>query len=245
MTSTSVSKREAEIIDAITAHDLLIFGPQTVTRFLDISSRNAYRILTNMEDKGLVHRIARGEYVLTDTYQSRDTYELASHLEPASYVGFWTALHFHGLTEQVPRTIFVAVTKQKRSRHIHGQDVTFVRVHPDTFFGYQQYNTVVASDPEKTLLDCLRLQEYAGGIQHVYEAIPTTIDVDRLTRYAERLGNGAVAARIGYLLERKGLLEHQERLQSLVRSYSTLDQSGPRTNPVAKWKLYANVTLND
>lgn len=245
MSSRWVSKREAEVIDVMTDHDLLIFGPQEVRRLLDVSSRNAYRILTNMQNKGLVHRLARGEYVLTEIYDSRDTYDLASHLEPASYVGFWSALHFHGLTEQVPRTIFLAVTKQKRSRHIHGQEIRFVRVSPDTFFGYDQYNGVVASDPEKTLLDCLRLQDYAGGIQHVYQAIPEDIDVDRLIRYAERLGNGAVAARIGFLLERHGLLEDAERLQALVTSYTKLDQSRPRTNPVAKWKLYANVTLDD
>lgn len=245
MTSASVSKREAEVIDAVNSHGLLIFGPQTITQFLGISSRNAYRILTNMEEKGLITRISRGEYVLKETYESRDTYELVSALEPASYVGFWSALYFHGLTEQVPQTIFVAVTKQKRSRQIQGQQINFVRMNPDLFFGYDEFSGVVASDPEKTLLDCLHRQEYAGGIQHIYDAIPNDIDADRLIRHAERFGNGAVAARVGYLLDRKGLLENEDRLHSLVRSYTPLDQSGPRTNPVSKWKLYANVTLDD
>lgn len=127
---------------------------------------------------------------------------------------------------------------------MQGQTVRFVRVQPETFFGYAQYGRTVASDPEKTLLDCLRLQRY-GGVQLVYDAIPETLDVDRLVRYAERLGSGAVAARIGYLLDRKGLLDGRERLQSLLTSYSPLDQSGPRVGPVAEWKLYANVTLDD
>lgn len=84
MNSGPVSKREAEVIDAISDRDILIFGPSDVTRFLDVSSRNAYRILSNMDRKGLVHRLTRGEYVLTEDYDSRDTYELASQLEPAS-----------------------------------------------------------------------------------------------------------------------------------------------------------------
>lgn len=245
MNSTSISKREAEVIDAIEDRDIVVFGPRDVERFLTVSSRNATRILTNMVDKDLIRRLGRGEYVLTETYDSRDSYELASHLEPASYIGFWSALHFHGLTEQVPRTIFIAVTKQKRSRHIQGQTVRFVRVSPATFFGYDQYGGTVVSTPEKTLLDCLRLQEYAGGIQLVYDAIPPDLDVDRVIQYAHRLGNGAVAARLGYLLERNGLLDGRDRLQSLVSSYAKLDQSGERTNPIAEWKLYANVTLDD
>lgn len=245
MNSTSIARREAEVIDAITDRDLIVFGPREVERFLDVSARNAYRILTGMASKGLVTRLAKGTYVLTETYETLDSYAIAAHLEPASYLGFWSALHFHGLTEQVPRTLFVAVTKQKRSVEVQGQTVRFVRVAPPTFFGYDRYGDVVASDPEKTLLDCLRLQEYAGGIQLVYDAIPEDLDVDRAIRYAERLDSGAVAARLGYLLERKGLLMEPTRLQALCASYTPLDPSRPETNPVADWKLYANVTLDD
>lgn len=245
MSSTATSKREADVIDAVRDRGLLVFGPRDVRRFLDISSRNAYRILGNMAEKGLARRVARGTYILAETYDERDVYEIASALEPASYVGFWSALHVHDMTDQVPRTVFVAVTKQKRPLRVQGQQVRFVRVDPDTFFGYRRYGDIVASDPEKTILDCLRLQEYAGGVAHVSGAIPADLDLERLLRYAERLGSGAVAARAGYLLERKGLLDGGDRLRDLITSYTKLDPAGPRTNPVARWKLYANVTLDD
>lgn len=248
MNGTAVSRREAEVIDAIGTRDIVVFEPRDVERFLDVSSRNAYRILGNMADKGLVHRLARGRYVLSETYDELDSYEIASHLEPASYIGFWSALHFHGLTEQVPQTVFVVVTKAKRSLHVQGQQVRFVQVDPETFFGYDRYGHAVVSDPAKTLIDCLRLPEYAGGIAHVFDAIPDTpdaIDIERVVRYAERLGSGAVAARIGYLLERKGLLTDRNRVRDLVTSYTKLDPGGNRTNPIAEWKLYANVSLDD
>ena len=245
MNSISISKREAEVIDAIESRNLVVFEPKDVTRFLDVSTRNAYRILGRMTEKGLVQRLRRGAYIVTESYERLDSYAIASHLFTAGYIGFWSALHFHNLTEQVPRTIFVGVTKQKRSLTVQGQTVQFVRINEKTFFGYDQYGEAVVSDPEKTVLDCLRLQEYSGGIQQIFDAITDDLDVDRILRYAERLDNGAVASRLGYLLEQKGLLSDRERLQALVSSYTKLDQSGGRSDPVADWKLYANVSLDD
>jgi predicted transcriptional regulator of viral defense system len=243
----TVSRRQAEVIDAITSRDVVVFGPQEIERFLDVSSRNAYRILNEMVEKGLARRLARGRYVLEDTYESLDSYALASQLEPASYVGFWSALHFHGLTEQVPQTIFVAVTTQKRSLDVQGQTVRFVRVSRESFFGYDRYDRAVVSDPPKTILDCLRLPEYAGGVRAVARAIPDDLDVDRVVRYARRLDNGAVAARVGYLLDQKDMLDAdaRESLRGLLTSYTALDPSGERTNPVSAWKCYANVDIDD
>jgi len=245
MNSTSVSRREAEVIDAIERRDLVVFGPRDVKRFLDVSSRNAYRILNGMLNKGLVERLARGRYVLASTFETLHSYALASHLEPASYVGLWSALHFHDLTDQVPRTIFMAVTAQRRSLDIHGQDVQFVRIKSEAFFGYDRYGDAVVSDPEKTVIDCLRLPEYAGGIRQGAGAVTSDLDIDRLIRYAIRLDSGAVAARLGYLLDRAGLLDGRDQLRSLVTSYTKLDPAGERNNPVAEWKLYANVSLDD
>lgn len=249
--STPITKREAEVIDAVSSRDLVVFEPGDVERFLDVSARNAYRILHGMTDKDLATRLSRGKYVLTETYDRLDSYAIASHVEPASYVGFFSALHFHGLTEQVPRTIFVASTTQRRSLRVQGQEVNFVRIKPAVFFGYERYGDAVVSDPEKTILDCLRHPSYGGGIRHVYDSIPDDVDIDRLVRYAERLDSGAVAARVGYLLDRKNVfeqadrLDERDRLRDLLRSYTTLDPSGDRTNPVADWKLYANVILDD
>lgn len=245
MKSTGVAPREAEVIDAIEERGLLVFRPRDVRRFLGLSDRNVYRVLGNMTEKGLVRRLARGTYVLSETYETYDSYAIASHLEPASYIACWSALHFHDMTGQVPRTMFVAVTTQKRPLEIQGQPVRFVRVSPATFFGYDRYGDAVVSTPEKTVLDCLRLPEYAGGIGHVFEALTDELEIDRLGRYATRLGNGAVAARAGYLLEQRGLDAGLDPLRELIGSYTKLDPAGERTNPNADWKLYVNVDLHD
>lgn len=244
MKSTAIASREAELIDAIEATDVIVFRPRDVTRFLDISDRNAYRILGNMTEKGLVTRLQRGVYVLTETYDRLDSYELASALEPASYIGFWSALHLHHRTDQVPRTIFLASTTQKRPLTIQGQQVRFVRVSPNSFFGYERSGNVVLSDPEKTIIDCLRLPEHAGGLRHIDRAMDDDLDGERLTAYARRLDNGAVAARLGYLCDRHGIGVDRDVLSDLTRSYSKLDPAGERTNLHPEWHLYVNVDLD-
>jgi len=39
---------------------------------------------------------------------------IVSHLVVPAYVSYWSALYFHGFTEQVPLITFVATTKKKR-----------------------------------------------------------------------------------------------------------------------------------
>lgn len=245
MNSTAVSAREAEVIEAIETRGLIVFSPRDIARFLGSSRRNVYRILGNMVEKGLVTRLRQGVYVLSETYDRLDSYELASALEPASYIGFWSALHLHHLTDQVPRTIFLATTTQKRPLTIQGQQVRFVRLSPRAFFGYERSGDVVVSDPEKTIIDCLRLPEHAGGIRHIDRAMNrTALDGARLTEYARQLDNGAVAARLGYLGDRHDIAVDRKALSSLIRSYTRLDPAGDRTNPNREWQLYTNVNLD-
>lgn len=242
--SVPVAPREAELIDTIESYDLVVFRPRDVARWLDISRRNAYRILGNMADKGLITRLQQGVYTLTDTYESADAYELATALEPASYLAFWSALHFHRRTDQVPRTIFLATTTQKRPLEIQGQRVTFVRIATDAFFGYERHGSVVVSDLEKTIIDALRHPDYAGGISHIDRAMGDDLDGTILTEYASRLGSGAVAARLGYLCDRHGIDIDRAALKGLIGSYVPLDPTGDRTNLDPQWRLYVNVTLD-
>lgn len=225
--------------------NLVVFTPRDIRRFLNISDQNTYRILGRMKDKGLVKSLQRGSYILQETYEEKDVYEIISQLIDSGYIAFWSALHFHNLTEQVPRKVFVASTRQKRPLEVQGQEVVFVRISESVFYGYERDGDVLVSDPEKTIVDCLRHVEYTGGIDQIRGALSPNLNVERMINYTEKLGNGAVAARLGFLLEKHNLLEGgsegTERLLNLISSYTKLDPSREKGNPVRRWKLYANV----
>ena len=47
---------------------------------------------------------------------------IAVHLVEPYYIGYWSAHNHHGLTEQIPRTTFIATTKPKVPVKIMGNE---------------------------------------------------------------------------------------------------------------------------
>ena len=93
MNGTSISRRESEIINKIKEHELVVFTPRDVQRFLGISDRNTYQILQRMKRKNSIVNVEQGKYMLRELWNSLDIYDIASSLITPSYIGFWSALH--------------------------------------------------------------------------------------------------------------------------------------------------------
>ncbi len=240
MNNPSISGRESQVISEIVDRDMVIFSPRDVRRFLDVSQDNVYRIIQNMERKGLVSRIERGKYILTEVMKKLDILEIVSDIFSPSYIAFWSALHYHKMTDQVPRKVFVATTKRKRPLKFQGQKVKYVTISEDLFFGYKRYGKIIVSDKEKTVIDCLRHPRYAGGVEHIYESIDRSLDLDRIYEYCEKIGSTTLASRLGYMLEKKGIINDGRPLREMITTYTKLDPEGGRENPDPRWKIYAN-----
>lgn len=243
MNSTGISRRESQLITDIKKREMVIFTPTDTRRFLDISEVNARRIIQNMNNKDLIRRVERGKYILTETLNELDVYEIVSEIFKPSYIAFWSALHFHSMTDQVPRTVFMATTRRKRALHLQGQTIRYVTIKEKMLFGYERLEKVVVSDPEKTVIDCLRHPEYSGGIPHIYRALSKDLDPERLVEYCTRTGSSAIASRLGYMLEKKKINFKKDELKCMVSTYTKLDQEYEPSDPDPEWKLYVNRDL--
>ena len=226
------------MITEIRSRDMVVFTNKDIVRFLDTSKENTYRIIGNMVEKDLVKRVEKGKYILTEVWNELDIYEIVTEIFRPSYIAFWSALHYHGMTDQVPRTVFLVTTKRKKSSMFQGQKIKYVTVKRSLFFGYERYDKVVVSDMEKTVIDCLKHPEYSGGISQIQDAISDELDTDRLMEYCVLIGSSAVASRLGYLLEKKNIVFDKDRLKELIDTYTKLDpkQKGSALN--SEWKLY-------
>ena len=238
---SSVSAREAELIDEIESRGMLFFTSSDAARFLDLDKEKVYSMLSRMKGKGLVSSVEQGKYVLTETLNSRDAYVLASNLVDGSYLGFFSALHFHGLTDQVPQKIQVVATKRKNNEvEIQGRDLEFITVRSKDFFGYERFGEALVSTPEKTVIDSLRIPGKSGDLSNIFELDFHEFDVGKLVDYAVKTGSSAVASRLGLLLETKNIGFRESKLKDLISHYSLFDPSRPKENPVNKWKIYCN-----
>ena len=223
--------------------------------------------LHHLRRNGWIVSLRRGLHALSSTVPGVTAvheFEIGTALVEPSAISHWSALHQHGLTEQVPRVVFVLTTAGAtvpRTRAegskgaangfvIGGTTYRFTQVRPKRFFGTERIwvgdARVVITDLERTLLDGLSMPEYYGDfseVLHAFQVAVPRLNMERITRYALRLGT-ATAKRLGWVLEAHGVNSfHVEQLASLpVNGYRQLDPSGLRRGPSnSRWMVQENL----
>ncbi|MCY4112593.1 MAG: hypothetical protein OXG33_01470 [Chloroflexi bacterium] len=210
--------------------------------------------------------LRRGLHALSPTVPGVATaheFEIAMALVNPAAISHWSAMHHHGLTEQVPRDVFVLTTTGTwipratgKQGHASGSytvgDTTyrFVQTKPDRFFGDEKVwvgdARVSVTDLERTLLDGLAMPQHCGDfaeVLHAFRVGMERLNTERIAEYAVRLGV-TTAKRLGWVLEAQGVAPAKlEKLSALpIRGYRTLDPTGPRRGPCnRRWMVQENL----
>jgi predicted transcriptional regulator of viral defense system len=217
----------------------------------------AAKALARWTEQGWLKRIRRGLYTVVplavspDAHVVEDAWQLVPELFNGGYVGGATAAHYWDLTEQLFRSVFVYTTAPVRQRDVVVQGATFVVRHlpQRLFFGtrpvWRDSVRVEVSDIHRTIIDMLDDPGSGGGIRQVADCLGAYLkrkdaDLDKLVEYAQRIGNGAVFKRLGFLVERASGPESlisacQERLTA---GLSKLDPSVPSPRVLRRWRLF-------
>jgi predicted transcriptional regulator of viral defense system len=83
-----------------------------------------------------------------------------------TYLSFLSALHLHGIIEQIPQIITCASLAHTRTIQTSLGIFSIHRIAPDFFFGFDWYNKngdFLVAEPEKAFLDCLYLSGRKGN----------------------------------------------------------------------------------
>jgi predicted transcriptional regulator of viral defense system len=224
---------------------------------LDVDRVVAAKLLARWQTQAWLQRVRRGVYApvpLTATPADQvidDPWILVPRLFDPAYVGGATAAHHWGLTEQLFRTIFVYTAQPVRrsQQTIRGISFTIRRMPAAKLFGtravWRGRVKIAVSDLHRTLLDLLDDPAMGGGIRQVADCLqaylvhaetnPTT-----LLAYAERLGNGAVFKRLGFLAERGGAPNELVTACAarLTQGNAKLDPALPSPRLVRRWRLW-------
>ena len=222
----------------------------------DIDRSVLWVILSRLERRGWIERIEKGKYMIIPLGAEKGRYTshefvIGSLLVAPYCIAYWSALHFYGLTEQIPATVFIQTTsrKKKQAMEVFGVRYKIVRVKNDKLFGIRrewiEESEVNITDKEKTIVDCLDKPQYCGGVVEVVKALRAgELHKEKIAEYATSIGNSGVVRRLGYLCDRLGLDIDLPPVKT--RNYLLLDPTIPKKGSKnAKWKLVINLDCGD
>ncbi len=234
-----------------------IVRTDNVERSLSVSRAAASKLLSRWAGQGWLRRVGPGIYATVELASidieqvPDDPWVFVPALFDPAYIGGRTAAEYWGLTEQIFRDTVVVTGRPVRSKYQRrlGLHYTVKHIRPDLIFGLEpvwfQNIKVGVSDVNRTILDLLNKPEFGGGIQHVADCFTEYLrhecrQDEKLISYAERLGNGAIFKRLGYLAERESgntyLIDACK--QRMTKGNAKLAPTMPSHKLVTRWHLW-------
>jgi predicted transcriptional regulator of viral defense system len=234
-----------------------LIGADHVMSALAMDRSSATKTLARWYAQGRLQRVGQGLYAvvpldaITSGQVLEDPWILVPSLFGSAYIGGWTAAEHWDLTEQIFRDIFVFTTKTLRAKKYDAHGITFLLRHirPNALFGlrgiWRGQIKVQISDIHRTMIDMLADPSTGGGIRHVADCFAAYLkhkdaNPQTLIQYAEKLGNGAVFKRMGFLAEtqpgQSDLVEASRK--RLTQGNAKLDPGLDTPRLVRAWRLW-------
>jgi predicted transcriptional regulator of viral defense system len=209
----TLGPNETRLVLSLTEENREIVSAAEIIKLLG-SETTARTVIRNLLRKGWLTRLVGGRYMLLppshgpENLGENNVLALASAAVEPSYVSWWAAASFHGMTTQRPRITAVAVLKQRGPVTIEGHQVRFVRVAERKFFGYADFEiygrTARISRAAKTIVDCIDRPALAGGAAEVARIVfagSRSVDPAELISDALRMQSQSLLQRLGFLTD--------------------------------------------
>ncbi|MGH8543198.1 MAG: type IV toxin-antitoxin system AbiEi family antitoxin domain-containing protein [Gammaproteobacteria bacterium] len=229
-------------------------SPEQAARVLKLQPGKAAKLLSRWASQGWLARVRRGLYVpvplesQTADVALEDSWLVAERLFSPCYIGGWSAAEHWGLTEQIYRTVLVFTVRKPRNRApvLRGASFQLRSIREQALFGlkpvWRGRVRVNVSDPSRTVVDMLSDPALGGGLRSTVDVLraylgsPEFRNLKLLQNYAERLGNGAVFKRLGFLLERYAPTEND----AIAFCRARLSQGNAKLDPPIQAKRLAS-----
>lgn len=135
-----------------------------------------------------------------------DEYVIGSFIVKNGGIAYWTAINFHGLTEQIPNVVYVQTSNAKVNKTIFNVRYKFIRVKNSKLVGFKTVgygnHQFKITDVEKTIVDCFDLPQYGGGYVEIIKAFyRANLSAQKMVKYCKAIDNTAVTKRLGFLCE--------------------------------------------
>jgi predicted transcriptional regulator of viral defense system len=255
---SGIGRRDRERLAAVLRGTKGTITNKQAAALMGLEQAAASKLLARWCSKGWLSRVAQGLYVPVPVEAERvdlpleDPWLVANSLFSPCYIGGWSAAEHGDLTEQIFRTTVVMTTRRPRNRKptFKGSAFWLSSIAPEKMFGlrtvWRGAVKVAVSDPSRTILDMLANPELGGGIRSGEDMFKNYLASDasnlaQLLDYADRLGNGAVFKRLGFLLElnapqENDAIEHCRNHLSMGNAH--IDPGLPGEALISRWRLW-------
>lgn len=254
-TRKGLGKRSSFLLSTLAESNKNIFSINDAVKVLKEKRTAAAKLLHDMAENKWILRITKGKYLILPLEAgakpnfTEHEFVIASHFVNPYYISYWSALNYYGLTEQVPRTVFVATTKRKLKTEAMGVTFKFITIKDAKFFGFKEIlisnHMVNIAEMEKSIIDCLDMPRNCGGVSEVVKALDAArdeINFVKLQEYAKRMGNSAILSRLGFILDLLGIKTSMKTGRNYVPLDPLLKRKGIY-NP--KWKVIENISRKE
>lgn len=258
MALAGIGKTDRERMAAVIRGTKGTISVAEAARILNVAPTDAAKMLSRWSKKGWMSRVRRGMYVSiplesrTADVPLEDPWLIADRLYEPCYIGGWSAAEHFDLTEQIFSTILVMTVQKPRKRNIDIKGTSFLlrTISEKAMFGlksvWRGQVKISVSDPTRTILDMLVEPAFGGGIRSVRDMLRNYLksgykDLGLLIDYGERLENGAVFKRLGFLLE-KTAPDEVETMEACSKRLTTgnasLDSKLNNNKLITRWRLW-------
>ena len=250
--STNISKEQQEFLKLLTDYEIDVFLITNIEKLLSTEIVNLNAILENLVKKEFLLRIEKGKYCSSNF---SDEKVIGCFISEVGAIAYWSALNYHGLTEQFPNNMFIQTSKLKMDKTVLGTAYTFVKVVSKKMTGIltlgRGSSKYRITDVEKTIIDCFDLPEYSGGYAELIRAFnQAKLTSEKMIAYCTAINNMAVTKRLGFLaelLEKKGLKTFKKfAKQNKNKRYNVFDPTGiDKGEFVNDWRLRLNISRDE
>lgn len=157
------------------------------------SASTVVQTLNHLEKAGIILKIYRG--IWADSHDKKlSPYVIIQHLLPRhrAYVSFISALHLHGIIEQIPQVITLASTAHTKTIHTKAGTFSIHQISPAFFAGFDWYGgrgDFLIAEPEKALVDSLYLSTRRGRQFGYFPELrfPTTFSFTKAKKWVAKI----------------------------------------------------------
>jgi len=250
--NTLLSRADSQLLERV----VMDYGQVASTGQLEKIFAQAYarkderaRRISVLAKAGWLVRIKKGLYLMVTDLSALaagnvPSFVISNALNSKSYVSFANALNWHGMFDQLTKSVDAVTSGRARIYRFQNTEFRFFRVKEKLFFGFTKERAdgkiVNIAEKEKIILDYLSLRRNAATVSMVLEKLKehkSDFDFVKMIDYAKAY-NLTIQRNLGLLLDTIGVSTDAlyEIARKKMTGFSKMHRTAKTFN--AKWRLY-------